>query len=185
MTLYIKNMVCIRCKMIVKSELEKMGMHKITVGMGEAKIKEVISEEQREQLNKALNKSGFELLNQESSKEIENIKNCVIELVHYSGEKLKNFQDYLSEKLKHDYTYLNTLFFEVQNITIENFLLKHRIERVKELLVYNKLNLLEIANQLNFSSVAQLSFKFKEVTGFTPSHFQEIKNLRLRVTKDM
>jgi AraC-like DNA-binding protein len=171
--------------MIVKSELEKMGMHKITVGMGEARIKEVISSEQREQLNIALNKSGFELLNQESSKEIENIKNCVIELVHYSGEKLKNFQEHLSEKLKHDYTYLNTLFFEVQNITIENFLLKHRIERVKELLVYNKLNLLEIANQLNFSSVAQLSFKFKEVTGFTPSHFQEIKNLRLRVTKDM
>jgi hypothetical protein len=92
MTLYIKNMVCIRCKMIVKSELEKMGMHKITVGMGEVKIKEVISDEQREELNKALNKSGFELLNQQSSKEIENIKNCVIELVHYSGEKLKNFQ---------------------------------------------------------------------------------------------
>lgn len=185
MTLYIKNMVCIRCKMIVKAELEKMGMHKITVGMGEVKIKELISEEQREKLNEALNKSGFELLNQKSSKEIENIKNCVIELVHYSGEKLKNFQDYLSEKLKRDYTYLNTLFFEVQNITIENFLLKHRIERVKELLVYNKLDISEIANQLNFSSVAQLSFQFKEVTGFTPSHFQEIKNLRTIVKNDM
>jgi AraC-like DNA-binding protein/copper chaperone CopZ len=185
MTLYIKNMVCIRCKMIVKSELEKMGLHKITVGLGEAKIKEEISDEQREELNKALNKSGFELLNQQKSKEIENIKNCVIELVHYSGEKLKNFQSYLSEKLKHDYTYLNTLFFEVQNITIENFLLKHRIERVKELLVYNKLSLPEIADLLGFGSESQLTFQFKEITGFSPSHFQEIRSLRSIVRNDV
>jgi AraC-like DNA-binding protein len=184
MTLYIKNMVCIRCKMIVRSELEKIGLIKTIVGMGEVKIKEEVSDTQREKLNKALNKSGLELLNQQQSKEIENIKNCVIELVHYSNEKLKNFQDYLSEKLKHDYTYLNTLFFEVQNITIENFLLKHQIEKVKELLVYNKLNLSEIANQLNFSSVAQLSFQFKEITGFTPSHFRQIKNLRSIVKKE-
>ena len=185
MTLYIKNMVCIRCKMIVKSELEKMGLQKILVGMGEIKIKEDLSDKQREELNKALNKSGFELLNQQKSKEIENIKNCVIELVHYSGELLKNFQVYLSEKLKHDYTYLNTLFFEVQNMTIENFLLKHRIERVKELLVYNKLSLSEIADQLGFGSESQLTFQFKEITGFSPTHFQEIRSLRSIVRKDV
>jgi AraC-like DNA-binding protein len=153
--------------------------------MGEVKIKEEISEGQRETLSKALNRSGFELLDQQGSKEIENIKNCVIELVHYSGEKLKNFQEYISERLKHDYTYLNTLFFEVLNVTIENFLLKHRIERVKELLVYNKLDISEIANQLNFSSVAQLSLQFKEITGFSPSHFQEIRNLRSIIKKDV
>jgi methylphosphotriester-DNA--protein-cysteine methyltransferase len=171
--------------MIVRSELEKLGLHKIIVGMGEVKVKEEISDQQRQTLSDALNKSGFELLNQQNSKEIENIKNCVIELVHYSGEKLKNFQEYLSEKLKHDYTYLNTLFFEVQNITIENFMLKHRIERVKELLVYNKLSLLEIANQLGFGSESQLKFQFKEITGFSPTHFQEIKNLRSVVKKDL
>jgi len=171
--------------MVVKSELEKMGLHRILVGMGEVKIKEEISDVQREELNKALKKSGFELLNQQKSKEIENIKNCVVELVHYSGEKLKNFQNYLSEKLKHDYTYLNTLFFEVQNITIEHFLLKHRIERVKELLVYNKLSLPEIADQLGFGSESQLMFQFKEITGFSPSHFQEIRSLRSIVKKDL
>jgi AraC-like DNA-binding protein len=185
MTLYIKNMVCIRCKMIVKSELEKMGLHKILIGIGEVKIKEEISDEQREDLNKALNKSGFILLDQQKSKEIENIKNCVIELVHYSGELLKNFKDYLGEKLKHDYTYLNTVFYEVQNITIEDFLLKHRIEKVKELLVYNKLSLSEIADQLGFGDESQLTFQFIEITGFPPSHFQKIINLRSIVKKDV
>ena len=185
MTLYVKNMVCIRCKMIFKSELEKIGLHKISVDIGEVKIKENISEIQREKLNIALNKSGFELVNQQNSKEIENIKNCVIDLVHYSNEKLKNFQDYISEKLKHDYTYMNTLFFEVLNITIENFLLKHRIERVKELLVYNKLNLSEIADQLGFGSESQLTFQFKEITGFSQSHFQEIRTFRSVVKEDL
>jgi YesN/AraC family two-component response regulator len=178
MIIYIKNMVCIRCKLIVESALEKMGLHKISIVLGEAKIKENISAVQREELNSALMKSGLELLDLQKSRDIEKIKNCVIELVHYSGEHLKNFPDYLSKKLEHDYAWLNNLFFEVQNNTIENFLLKHKIERVKELLVYNTIKLSDIASQLNFSSVSQLSVDFKAETGFSPSHFRQIRNMR-------
>lgn len=178
-------MVCLRCKLIVESELEKMGLHKISIKLGEVKIVEDISDAQREELNRSLMRSGFELLDLQKSREIEKIKNSVVELVHYSGEHLKNFPDYLSKKLDHDYVWLNTLFFEVQNTTIENFLLNHKIERVKELLVYNKLNLADIANQLNFRNVAQLSVRFKEITGFSPSHFAQIRNLRSIIRKNM
>jgi AraC-like DNA-binding protein len=185
MILYIKNMVCIRCKLIIESELEKMGLHKTSITLGEIKIKEDISTAQREELNTALMKSGFELLDQQNSRDIEKIKSCIIELVHYSGEHLKNFPDYLSKKLKHDYPWLNNLFFEVQNTTIENFLLTHKIERAKELLVYNQLKLSDIADQLNFRNVSQLNIQFKEVTGFTPNHFRQIKNLRSITSKNM
>jgi len=178
-------MVCIRCKLIIESELEKMDLHKISIALGEVKIREEISATQREKLNSAIMKSGFELLDQLKSRDIERIKSCVIELVHYSCEHLKNFPDYLSKKLEHDYAWLNNLFFEVQNTTIENYLLKHKIERVKELLVYNKLNLAEIANQLNFRNVAQLSVQFKEVTGFSTYHFTKVRNLRSITRKNM
>jgi YesN/AraC family two-component response regulator len=185
MIIYVKNMVCIRCKLVVESELEKMGLHKISIALGEVKIKEEISAVQREELNSSLMKSGFELLDIQKSSDIEKIKSCVIELVHYSGEHLKNFPEYLSKKLEHDYVWLNNLFLEVQNTTIENFLLKHKIERVKELLVYNKLKLADIASQLNFKNVTQLSVQFKEVTGFSPSRFAQIRNLRSITRKNM
>jgi AraC-like DNA-binding protein len=178
-------MVCIRCKLIVESELEKIGLHKTSIILGEVKISEEISDSQRDQLNSALNKWGFEVLDLQKSRDFEKIKNCVIELVHYSGEHLRNFPDYLSKKLERDYAWLNNLFFEVQNTTIENFLLKHKIERVKELLVYNKLNLTDIASQLNFRSVSQLSVQFKEITGFSPYHFRQIKNMRSITRKNM
>jgi YesN/AraC family two-component response regulator len=178
-------MVCIRCKLIVESELEKMGLHKISIILGEVKIREDISQAEREKLNSALMKSGFELLDQLKSRDIERIKSCVIEMVHYSGEHLKNFPDYLSKKLEHDYAWLNNLFFEVQNTTIENYLLRHKIERVKELLVYNKLKLADIANQLNFQNAAQLSVQFKEITGFSPNHFTQVRNLRSVTRKNM
>jgi YesN/AraC family two-component response regulator len=178
-------MVCIRCKLIVESELEKMGLHKISIVLGEVKIREDISQAEREKLNSALMKSGFELLDQLKSRDIERIKSSVIEMVHYSGEHLKNFPDYLSKKLEHDYAWLNNLFFEVQNTTIENFLLRHKIERVKELLVYNKLKLADIANQLNFRDAAQLSVQFKEITGFSPNHFTQVGNLRSVTRKNM
>ena len=178
-------MVCIRCKMIVRSELENLGIYKAMISLGEAKIKEEISAGQRKKLSIALNKSGFELLDEQKSILIEKIKNCIVELVHYSDEQLKNFPAYLSKKLNHDYALLDSLFLEVQNITIELFLLKQKIERVKELLVYNKLNLSEIAYQLNFKSASQMSVQFKNVTGFSPSHFQQIKNLRSIVKKEV
>ncbi|HUX97882.1 MAG TPA: AraC family transcriptional regulator [Bacteroidales bacterium] len=179
MRLYIKNMVCIRCKMVVKSELEKFGLHYTVVELGEAEIKEDISIYKRDQLNVALKKSGLELMDDKKSMLIEKIKKIIIELVHYSGDQLKiNLSDCLSEKLNYDYTYLANLFSEVQGTTIEKFFINHKIERVKELLVYDELNLKEIAFKLHYSSVSHLSSQFKKITGLTPSHFKQIKQKR-------
>jgi AraC-like DNA-binding protein len=172
-------MVCIRCKMVVKSELEKLGLHYTVVELGEAEIKGDISPGERDKLNIALKKSGLELMDDKKSMLIEKIKNIIIELVHYSDEQLKiNLSDYLSEKLNYDYTYLANLFSEVQGTTIEKFFINHKIERVKELLVYDELNLKEIAFKLHYSSVSHLSSQFKKVTGLTPSHFKQIKQKR-------
>jgi AraC-like DNA-binding protein len=172
-------MVCIRCKMVVKSELESLGLHYTVVELGEAEIKEDISTNKRDQLNIALKKSGLELIDDKKSMLIEKIKNIIIELVHYSEDQLKiNLSDYLSEKLNYDYTYLANLFSEVQGTTIEKFFINHKIEKVKELLVYDELNLKEIAFKLHYSSVSHLSSQFKKVTGLTPSHFKQIKQKR-------
>jgi AraC-like DNA-binding protein len=172
-------MVCIRCKMVVKSELEKLGLDYTVVEIGEAEIKEDISTEKMNQLNKALKKSGLELMDDKKSILIERTKNIIIELVHYSDDRLRiNLSDYLSEKLNYDYTYLANLFSEVQGTTIEKFFINHKIERVKELLVYDELNLKEIAFKLHYSSVSHLSSQFKKVTGLTPSHFKQIKQKR-------
>lgn len=170
-------MVCIRCKMAVKSELENFGLHYTFVDFGEAEIRENISLEQREQLNIALKKSGFELMDDKKSMLIEKIKILILELVHYSDEPLKkNLSDYISEKLNYDYTYLANLFSEAQGTTIEKFFINHKIERIKELLVYDELNLKEIAFKLHYSSVAHLSSQFKKHTGLTPSHFKQLKH---------
>ena len=155
-------MVCIRCKMVVKDELTKLGLHYITVELGEANIMEDISAGQLQQFKEALLKSGLELIDDKKSVLIQKIKNVIVELVHYSEEPLSiNFSDYLSQKLQHDYTYLANLFSEVQSTTIEHFMITHKIERVKELLVYDELNLTEIAYQMHYSSVAHLSAQFK------------------------
>ena len=176
MKLYIKNMVSNRCKMIVKSELEELGLHYIMVELGEVEIMESISFEQRNLLNGNLNKSGLGLLNDKKSMLIEKIKNIIVELVHYSEKQLEiNFSDYLSEKLKYNYTYLANLFSENHGTTIEHFFLTHKIERVKELLVYDEISLTEIADKLHYSSVAHLSNQFKKITGLTPSHYKHLK----------
>ena len=173
-------MVCIRCKMVVKDELTKLGLHYTTVELGEADIMEDIAEGQLQQFKEALLKSGLELIDDKKSVLIQKIKNVIIELVHYAEEPLTiNFSDYLSQKLQHDYTYLANLFSEVQGTTIEHFMITHKIERVKELLVYDELNLTEIAYQMHYSSVAHLSAQFKKVTGLTPTHFKQIKIKRL------
>jgi AraC-like DNA-binding protein len=172
-------MVCIRCKMVVKEELTKLGLHYTSVELGEAEVLENISVKQHDQIRTALLKSGLELMDDKKSVLIQKIKNVIIELVHYSEEPLTiNFSEYLSQQLHHDYTYLANLFSEVQGTTIEKFLIAHKIERVKELLVYNELNLTEIAYKLHYSSVAHLSAQFKKVTGLTPSHFKQLKNKR-------
>lgn len=179
-------MVCIRCKMVVKDELTKLGIHFMSVELGEAEVVENISTEQREQIKAALLRSGLELMDDKKSILIQKIKNVIIELVHYSEEPLTiNFSEYLSQKLNYDYTYLANLFSEVQGTTIEKFLIAHKIEKVKELLVYNELNLTEIAYRMHYSSVAHLSSQFKKVTGLTPSHFKQLKNKRRSMLDEM
>jgi len=179
-------MVCIRCKMVVKSELERIGVPYTVVELGEVELKERISREQRDELDILLKKSGLELMDDKKSMLIERIKTVIIELIHYSNELPKTkFSEYLSDKLNHDYTYLSNLFSEVQGITIEHFIIAHKIERVKELLVYDELNLTEIAYKLHYSSVAHLSNQFKKVTGLTPSHFKQLKNRRISTLEDV
>lgn len=172
-------MVCIRCKMVVKEELTKLGLHYTSVELGEAEVLEEISEGQYDQIRTALLRSGLELMDDKKSVLIQKIKNVIVELVHYSEEPLViNFSEFLSQKLNYDYTYLANLFSEVQGTTIEQFLIAHKIERVKEFLVYDELNLTEIAYKMHYSSVAHLSAQFKKVTGLTPSHFKQLKNKR-------
>lgn len=172
-------MVCIRCQMVVKAELEKLGLHYVDVIIGEANIIDDIQPEQLQQLDKALRKSGLILMDDKKSILVEKIKNVIIELVHYNEEQIKvNLSDYLSEKLNYNYTYLANLFSEVKGITIEKFYLTHKIEKVKELIVYDELNLTEIAYRMHYSSVAHLSNQFKKFTGLSPSHFKKLKNIR-------
>ena len=186
MKFHIKNMVCIRCKMVVKAELTKLGLHYTVVDLGEVEILENISAEQLVQLKAALLKSGLELMDDKKSVLIQKIKNVIVELVHYSDEPLViKFSEYLSQSLNHDYTYLANLFSEVQGTTIEKFVIAHKIERVKELLVYDELNLTEIASLMHYSSVAHLSNQFKKVTGLTPTHFKQLKDKRRSMLEDV
>ena len=172
-------MVSTRCKLAVKEELRKLGLHFIVVELGEVEIMENISGEQREQLKTGLLLSGLELMDDRRSVLIERIKNVIIEMVHHTDEVIKvNFSHYLSEKLNHDYTYLANLFSEVQGTTIEQFIISHKIERVKELIIYGELNITEIAWKMNYSSVAHLSNQFKKMTGLSPSHFKKLKDKR-------
>ena len=158
MKLYIKYMVSLRCKIVVKSAFEKVGLHYLAVNLGEVEIVEDISETQRESLKAILAPAGLELMEDQKAILIEKIKNLVVELVHYSEEETKcNFSTYLSEKLHHDYTYLANLFSEVTGNTLEHFIIAHKIEKVKELLLYDELNLTEIAFKLHYSSVSHLS----------------------------
>jgi AraC-like DNA-binding protein len=180
MKLYIKYMVSIRCKMVVVSELEKLGLHFITVELGEIEINEIISQEQRQQLALALKRWGLELMDDKKAILIERIKNVIVETIHYTDEAQKiNFSDHLTEKLGYDYTYLASLFSEVESTTIDHFIVKHKIERVKELLVYDELSLTEIAYKLHYSSVGALSNQFRKITGLTPTFFKQIKNKRM------
>jgi YesN/AraC family two-component response regulator len=179
MKIIIKNMVSIRCKMLVKSELEKLKLDYKVIELGEAVLPEKIPDEKRDALKTALQKWGLELMDDKRSILIEKIKNVIIEMVHYADELPKtNYSDYISVKLEQDYTYLANLFSEVVGITIEHFIIGHKIERVKELLVYDEMSLTEIAEKLHYSSVAHLSNQFKKVTGLTPSHFKHLKRKR-------
>lgn len=173
--------------MIVKSILHKMHLHVTTLELGEVELAEdELTAQQYAELKKALLSYGFELLEDKKSMLIEKIKNIIIEMIHYSDEPpLLNFSSYLSEKLNYDYNYLSNLFSEVKGSTIENYIISHKIERAKELLIYNELTLTEIAEKLHYSSVAHLSNQFKKVTGLTPSFFKKMKHKRLNALENL
>jgi AraC-like DNA-binding protein len=180
MKLLIRNMVSLRCKLIVRSELEKLGLHPTILELGEVETEEKLSLQQLGLLKTGLGSFGLELMEDRRGQLIERIKTIIIEMVHYSDEPLVvNFSDFLAEKLNYDYHYLSNLFSEVKGTTIEHYIISHKIERAKELIIYNELNLTEIAYKLHYSSVAHLSNQFKKVTGLTPSFFRKMKNRRL------
>ncbi|MEQ1586988.1 MAG: AraC family transcriptional regulator [Cyclobacteriaceae bacterium] len=179
MKLYIKYMVSLRCKMIVKEELAKLGLRYVVVDLGMVEVLEDITEMQRAELKENLLRSGLELLDDKKSILIEKIKNVINEMIHYSDEVPKvNYSEYISEKLQYDYTYLSNVFSEVKGITIQQFIIIHKIERAKELLLYDELNLTEISYKLHYSSVAHLSNQFKKVTGLSPSYYNQLKKKR-------
>jgi AraC-like DNA-binding protein len=170
-------MVSERCKMLVKAELKSRGYHHIVVALGEVELMEDLSIAQREELNAALQLSGLELMDDKRAILIEKVQHVIIEMVHHSEELPKvNYSDYIAEKLGYDYTYLSNIFSAVKGITIQQYIIMHKIERAKELLMYEDLNLTEISYRLHYSSVAHLSNQFKKVTGLTPSQFKQLKN---------
>lgn len=165
--------------MAVKEELKKLGLHFIVVDLGEVEIMENMTLAQQEQLQRALLVSGLELMDDKRAVLIERVKAVIMEMIHHSDELPKmNYSDFISEKLDYDYTYLSNLFSEVKGITIQQFIIIHKIERVKELLLYDELSLTEISYKLHYSSVAHLSNQFKKVTGLSPSHFKQLKHRR-------
>nr|MBK9652280.1 helix-turn-helix transcriptional regulator [Bacteroidota bacterium] len=170
-------MLSVRSKMEVKEELKKLGLHFVFVDMGEVEVMEDLTTAQIELLKDALLNIGLELMDDKKAILIDKIKNVVIELIHQTDESIKtNFSDYLSEKLNHNYTYMANLFSQVQGSTIEQYIIAHKIEKVKELIIYDELNLTEISYKLNYSSMAHLSNQFKKVTGLTPSQFKLLKS---------
>lgn len=172
-------MVSLRCKMMVKEELKNMGLHYVSVDLGMVEIMEEMTPEQHDLLKKNLLRSGLELLDDKRAILIEKIKNVIIEMIHYSDElPTTNYSEYISEKLDYDYTYLSNIFSEVKGITIQQFIINHKIEKVKELLLYDELNLTEISYKLHYSSVAHLSNQFKKVTGLSPSFYKQLKQKR-------
>ena len=186
MKLYVKNMVSIRCKMVLKSELEKLHIDNKNMELGEVELEENISEEQRLALRDALLTYGLVLMEDKKSIIVEKIKTLIIEMVHYSDELPDvNYSVYISKHLNFNYTYLANLFAEVKGTTIEHFIIIHKIEKVKELIIYDELSLTEIASLMQYSSVAHLSKQFKKITGLTPSHFKLLKNKRRNPLEDL
>lgn len=184
--LFIKYMVSLRCKLMVKDELKNLNIKYAVVNLGVVEILGDISAEQREQLKLNLQRSGLELMDDKKSIIIEKVKNVIVEMIHYLDELPKNsYSDYISKKLGYDYTYLATLFSEVKGTTIQQFIIYHKIEKIKELLLYDKLTLTEISFLLQYSSVAHLSNQFKKITGLAPSFYKELKQKRKKPLEDM
>jgi AraC-like DNA-binding protein len=186
MKLYIKNMVCRRCKMAVLSEFNKLSIKPYSVELGEVELSEPISEEQKRALSQGLRALGFQLIDDKKSKTIERIKNLIVDLVHHKDNDLKtNLSHYLANDLGQEYSALSSLFSEVEGMTIEQYFISQKIEKVKELLMYKELSLSEIAYQLNYSSVSHLSRQFKKIMGFTPTHFKSLKDYKRQQIEDL
>lgn len=186
MKLYIKNMVCSRCKMVVKSELEKLGLSLLSVDLGEVATVETVSEIQKNKIQKQLKPLGFELIDDKKSRIIDKIKTLIIDLVHNKNNDINvNLSEYLSSHIFQDYSTLSNLFSEVENTSIEKYFINQKIEKVKELLMYNEMTLSEIACYLNYSSVSYLSNQFKKVTGFSPTYFKQLKINKRKQIEDL
>lgn len=187
MKLYIKNMVCSRCKMVVKAELEKLGLHPQTVDLGEVELDTKPTETQWRQLDLALRQMGFEIIDDRKSRIIEKIKTSIVKLIHHqSGENSDtNLSVFITARLHYDYSYLSNLFSEVEGTTIEKYYISQRIEKAKELLVYDEFSLSQIADQLGYSSVAYLSSQFKKVTGLTPTYYKSLKKHKRKNIEDL
>jgi len=170
-------MVCSRCKMVVKAELEKLGLEPLSVELGEVELKNIPATDTLHQLDESLRNLGFEIIDNRKSRIIEKIKNSIVELIHHSDENIGvNLSEYIAQKLNYDYSYLSNLFSEVEGTTIEKYLIAQKIEKVKELLKYEELTLSQIADRLGYSSVAYLSNQFKKQTGLSPSFYKSLKS---------
>lgn len=175
--LHIKNMVCNRCIKVVKEEFAKLKLNIVDIELGKVIVSTQLSNDKIEEVRKVLDENGFELIDDKKSQLINRIKNLIIEQIHYSDSNFEtqNTSDYLAKELAHDYSYLSNLFSSVEGITIEKYIINQKIEKVKELLIYNELSLNEISYQLGYSSVQHLSNQFKKITGLTPSNFKKLK----------
>lgn len=179
-------MVSLRCKILVKEELKKLGLRYVHVELGTIEILEDITAKQREELKANLLRSGLELMNDKKQILIDKIKTVIIEMIHYSKEEpIENYSDYISRKVGKDYNYLSDIFSEVKGVTIQQFIIMHKIEKAKELILYDELNISEIAHKLHYSSTAHLSNQFKKITGLTPSFFKKLKSKRLGNLEDL
>ena len=177
-SLHIKNMVCNRCIKVVKEEISNLGFHIVTIELGKVELSHLPDKKELNKIRDVLSKNGFELIDDKKSKLIDRIKTLIIEIIHYEKEITRhvNSSEFLSKDLGYDYSYLSNLFSSVEGITIEKYIINQKIEKVKELLVYDELTLNEISFQLEYSSVQHLSNQFKKVTGLTPSHFKKLKD---------
>ena len=186
MKLYIKNMVCSRCKMVVKTVFENIGINTISIELGEVELKNELQENQKQELLKNLRVIGFDLIDDKRSKTIDKIKTLIIDLIYNKNNDLKtNLSDYLSQQLHQDYNTLSNLFSEIENTTIEKYFINQKIEKVKELIIYDELSLSEIAYSLNYSSISHLSNQFKKITGFSPTYFKNLKSIKRRQIEDL
>jgi AraC-like DNA-binding protein len=186
MQLFIQNMVSLRCKLMVKSELEKLNISYKSIELGEVQLVNAISETDRQKLKDALHRSKLELMDDKKAMLIEKIINIVVEMVHYTDELPQvNFSTFLSQKLNQEYHKLADIFSKTKGVTIEQFIILHKVERIKELIIYDELNFTEISYKLHYSSVAHLSKQFKQVTGLTPSFFKELSIRRRTNLEDL